>query len=180
MALDRRHPDEAPARSHAVRLELDRRHGAVREGDAEEERDRPGVWAGAGHVSPLPAGVARRLSDVVSARALPWSAFYAEICRPLGTRHVLELFLDACDGVAGLVLESGSSDFTRRDRDVLEALAPHLALVRLAADGLTNREIAAALFIAPGTVRKHLDNVYGKLGVRSRAAAVAAVLAAAE
>jgi len=29
------------------------------------------------------------------------------------------------------------------------------------------------LFIAPGTVRKHLDNVYAKLGVRSRAQAVA-------
>ena len=39
--------------------------------------------------------------------------------------------------------------------------------------GMTNREIAAAPCIAPGTVRKHLDNTYAKLGVRSRAQAVA-------
>jgi DNA-binding CsgD family transcriptional regulator len=38
---------------------------------------------------------------------------------------------------------------------------------------MTNREIAAILFIAIGTVRKHLDNIYAKLGVRSRAQAVA-------
>ena len=39
--------------------------------------------------------------------------------------------------------------------------------------GRRDREVAAVLFIAPGTVRKHLDNVYAKLGVRSRAQAVA-------
>jgi len=38
---------------------------------------------------------------------------------------------------------------------------------------MTKREIAACLFIAHGTVRKHLDNIYAKLGVRSRAQAVA-------
>ena len=34
------------------------------------------------------------------------------------------------------------------------------------------REVGLALFIATGTVRKHLDNIYAKLGVRSRAQAV--------
>ncbi|MGZ4402924.1 MAG: LuxR C-terminal-related transcriptional regulator, partial [Gaiellaceae bacterium] len=38
--------------------------------------------------------------------------------------------------------------------------------------GKTNREIAAVLYLAPGTVRKHLDNVYAKLDVGSRAGAV--------
>lgn len=37
------------------------------------------------------------------------------------------------------------------------------------ADGRTNREVAAALFISPKTVESHLGRVYGKLGVRTRA-----------
>ena len=41
------------------------------------------------------------------------------------------------------------------------------------ARGKTNREVAEPLWIAPSTVRKHLDNVYAKLGVSTRTAAVA-------
>ena len=48
-------------------------------------------------------------------------------------------------------------------------------ILHLVASGMTNREIASVLFIAPGTVRKHLDNTYAKLGVRSRAQAVAQI-----
>lgn len=42
------------------------------------------------------------------------------------------------------------------------------------AEGLTNAEIAARCFVVEGTVKWHLHNVYGKLGVRSRTAALRA------
>jgi DNA-binding NarL/FixJ family response regulator len=41
-------------------------------------------------------------------------------------------------------------------------------VLRLVARGATNREIAATLFIAEGTVRNHLTNILGKLGVSDR------------
>ena len=41
-------------------------------------------------------------------------------------------------------------------------------VLRLLAAGSTNKEIAAMLFIAPGTVRNHITNILGKLGVSDR------------
>jgi predicted ATPase/DNA-binding CsgD family transcriptional regulator len=58
---------------------------------------------------------------------------------------------------------ANGGSLTPRERDVL----------RLLAAGRTDREIAAALFIGQGTVRSHLTNIYGKLEVGSRTAAVA-------
>ena len=43
-----------------------------------------------------------------------------------------------------------------------------LDVVRLLAEGRSNREIAAALFLAEGTVKNHVTNVLTKLGVRDR------------
>ena len=98
--------------------------------------------------------------------------------------------------------ERGFNDFGERERALLELLQPHLLQFRRAAEvrrrarltlaaapegalteretdvlarvaeGMRNREIAEALWIAPGTVRKHLDNIYAKLGARTRTAAV--------
>jgi DNA-binding NarL/FixJ family response regulator len=48
-----------------------------------------------------------------------------------------------------------------------------LEVLRLVASGATNRESARQLFISEATVKTHLLHVYGKLGVRDRAAAVA-------
>jgi DNA-binding CsgD family transcriptional regulator len=61
------------------------------------------------------------------------------------------------------VAAAGSKPLTYREREV----------VSLVEDGLSNSEIAAALWISPATVRTHLENIYAKLGVRSRTAAVA-------
>ncbi|MEV0716605.1 response regulator transcription factor [Asanoa sp. NPDC050611] len=43
-----------------------------------------------------------------------------------------------------------------------------LDVVRLLAQGRSNREIAAALYLAEGTVKNHVTNVLGKLGARDR------------
>jgi DNA-binding NarL/FixJ family response regulator len=43
-----------------------------------------------------------------------------------------------------------------------------LEVLRLLADGSSNREIASALFLAEGTVKNHVTNVLAKLGARDR------------
>jgi DNA-binding CsgD family transcriptional regulator len=53
---------------------------------------------------------------------------------------------------------------TRRERQIAELLG----------EGLTNAEIAATLWVAPSTVKKHLEHIYAKTGVGRRAALVAA------
>jgi DNA-binding NarL/FixJ family response regulator len=46
-------------------------------------------------------------------------------------------------------------------------------VLRLIAAGLTNNEIAAALFLSTKTVSRHLSNIFTKIGVTSRAGATA-------
>jgi DNA-binding NarL/FixJ family response regulator len=45
-------------------------------------------------------------------------------------------------------------------------------VLRLMARGATNAEIATALFVAEATVKTHVGSIFGKLGVRDRAAAI--------
>jgi DNA-binding CsgD family transcriptional regulator len=52
---------------------------------------------------------------------------------------------------------------TDREREILGRLA----------EGLGNRDIARALFISEATVKTHLGRIYAKLGVDTRAGAVA-------
>lgn len=52
-----------------------------------------------------------------------------------------------------------------------------LAVVRLIADGMTNREAAEHLFLSPHTVNSHLRHVYAKLEINSRAALARLVVA---
>ena len=57
---------------------------------------------------------------------------------------------------------AGHVRFTPREREIL----------RLVGAGLTNAEIGAAMFLAPGTVKHHMLGIYDKLGARNRAGAV--------
>lgn len=66
------------------------------------------------------------------------------------------------DRVMSRIREPGPA-LTERERDILGRLAT----------GLTNREIARALFLSEATVKTHLGHIYTKLGVQTRAAAVA-------
>jgi HD-GYP domain-containing protein (c-di-GMP phosphodiesterase class II)/DNA-binding CsgD family transcriptional regulator len=75
------------------------------------------------------------------------------------------LAVDAVLTTAGARRRAGRpalpGNLTEREVDVL----------RLAARGLSNREIGRRLFIAPKTVGRHIEHIYGKLDIRSRAAA---------
>ena len=125
------------------------------------------------------------------------------INRPLGFEHALMLTLPATPGpVPGpgrtmrlFLFRGPGRAFSERDRALLTLLRPHMhqayldaerrrhpvpqltsrqwELMRLVAAGLTNAQIARQLGVAEGTVRIHLGNVYERLEVSSRTAAVA-------
>jgi DNA-binding NarL/FixJ family response regulator len=72
------------------------------------------------------------------------------------------------------------AEFTRlsdapaaRPQPLVEPLSDReIELLRLIANGDSNKEIAAALVIAEGTVKNHITNILGKLGVTGRMQAV--------
>jgi len=137
-----------------------------------------------------------RLSDVASPRFRK-SPFYLSVMRPLGRDREMKVWLPAPPGHARYfeLVRGPGPDFNERDHSFLSLLRPHLARLRarwdrqlhlppltrreldvlaLVAQGLTNRQISGRLFISPATVRTHLEHIYDKLGVRSRAGAVSA------
>ena len=59
------------------------------------------------------------------------------------------------------------------DGDLIEPLSQReIEVLQLLAQGMRNKEIAAKLFISPETVKKHLNNIYGKLNISNRRQAV--------
>jgi DNA-binding CsgD family transcriptional regulator len=141
-------------------------------------------------------------ADFYSARQWHSTAMYTDFDRLMGIEHCLMLCLpEAPPRTAGpgrhvrLTLDRRSGpDFSERDRAVLTLLRPHLQqayldaerrrhpvpritprqreLLRLVAAGHTNTQIARHLGISEGTVRTHLENIYERLHVSNRTAAV--------
>jgi DNA-binding CsgD family transcriptional regulator len=147
---------------------------------------------------------AYRLSDFVTLRDLRRSRIYDEWMLPVGQTHLITVGLDApLDHTKVFLLNRPNGpDFDERDCLVLDVLRPYFAMryraarggreapdgprrcgdltprereiLALVAEGKTNAQIAEQLWISGGTVRRHLENAYAKLGVHTRTAAVRA------
>jgi DNA-binding CsgD family transcriptional regulator len=141
-----------------------------------------------------------KVSDFYSARQWHSTAMYSDLVRRWGLDHHLLLFLPAGPAagpgqtVRLIFYREAGPDFSERDRALLELLRPHLhqaylnaewrrhgtppltprqwELLRQVAAGHTNAQIARRLGVSEGTVRIHLQNIYGRLQVSSRTAAV--------
>lgn len=142
------------------------------------------------------------LSDFVAGPELHRLDYFRQVLAPMGVEHQIRLWLPAPRGVARYLYINRSrsdGDFGDHDRELLEVLRPSLAASRerwaeadvrvvdgltrreseilsWVARGKTNQEIADRLVVSPNTVRKHLENSFEKLGVHTRAEAVANLL----
>ena len=121
---------------------------------------------------------------------------YSDYLRHFGVEDEIVACLPAPPGRSlRLLLRRDSGGFSERDKLLIELLRPHLhaiyqdsqrrragsarltarqwELLRLVAAGRSNADIAQQLFLSENTVRKHLENIYQRLSVSSRTAAVA-------
>ena len=138
-------------------------------------------------------------SDFHSQAELRSRPFYAEYFPHGEIRYAMLVPLPNPAGRTRCVwLARARRDFTERDRLVLAVLRPHLSevfldaerrrrgvprlsrreleVLQLVAQGCSNADIARMLFISVATVRKHMEHVFDRTGVRTRSAAAALVL----
>ncbi len=137
------------------------------------------------------------VSDFYSRRQFHSTGLYTDYFGPDGIETDAVICLSAPpDRDRRLVFFRGPGlDFDDRDRLLLSLLRPHLnelyqelarrrkavpeltsrqwQLLRLLAAGHTNADIARELVVSVSTVRKHLENIFARLGVTNRTAAIA-------
>ena len=115
-----------------------------------------------------PGGYVRRWLDAGPAIA-PLLLDVTKDDLPQSVHPYLDTLLDACQSAFGDVARQPAGG-------MLDPLTPReLEIVRLICAGRSGPEIAGDLVLAYNTVRKHISNIYSKLGVRSRTQAVARV-----
>jgi DNA-binding CsgD family transcriptional regulator len=134
-----------------------RREGAVRHfQSAAEQFERAPRWILAAEAWCDAAQAAGR--GAVATAALERAQ---RVCDELGLVRVAGRVAAVRDRLAGepAPLPPELAELTPREREV----------VLLAADGLSNREIGARLYLSDGTVRNYLSTAFGKLGVTRRA-----------
>jgi len=116
--------------------------------------------------------------------AMPYDAarsrvLIAQACRTLGDQDGAELELDAARATferiganpdLARVAELAELPDRRSSRPLTER---ECEVLRLVATGQTNRQIAVALVVSEHTVARHIQNIFTKLGLSSRAAATA-------
>jgi PAS domain S-box-containing protein len=109
----------------------------------------------------IPALNGRDVVAVIELAFLEHAQITDRLVRSLtGIGHELGQFFGRRQG------ELGAASLTARELEVLQ----------LSSQGMTTRATADALFVSPATVKTHLSNIYVKLGVADRAAAVASAL----
>ncbi|MFK4068505.1 response regulator [Streptomyces sp. NPDC029674] len=95
-------------------------------------------------------------ADAFLVKDAPAAQLAAAVRKVLAGERVID------PALAAAALAEGANPLTDREREVLRA----------AADGATNAELATALHLSPGTVRNYLSTAIQKLAVRNRAEAV--------
>jgi DNA-binding CsgD family transcriptional regulator len=96
--------------------------------------------------------------------------------RPADSRPLLRAAAEAFDALGAVAWADrsraelrASGETLRKPVDAAQGLTPQeTQIARLAAEGLSNRDIAERLFLSPRTVTTHLSRIYPKLGIRSR------------
>jgi DNA-binding CsgD family transcriptional regulator len=136
------------------------------------------------------------ISDVLTVPEFRNTWLWNDVFRLVGLRHEIGLELSHGPDAMNVVVFSRVSgrDFSDRDHDVLRLLRPHadaairgvmtstshltpreVEVLRLVADGLSNRQIGRRLEVSEATVGKHLEHVYARTGVGNRVQAAALV-----
>ena len=128
--------------------------------------------------SPLPARVDRWIA---SQQAHLAEHEELKLIRPLtaqlGGQRIVLRYLPAQGAHPGAIIVDEERQPTRRRDYESLGLSPREAeITELVVLGAGNAAVADQLHVAPGTVKRHLDNIYAKLGVRSRGQLTAFVL----